>query len=164
MKTKETEKCEYAIFKATRASGLGIYGGFEVSVGSGYGKERVDFMTMNSKEEFRCYEIKVSKSDFKSKCALSFIGDFNFFVLPKILYDKVKLLIPENIVVYAVYENECIANNGSIIKVPTAYLVKKSSRNKEVDRKILMHAMVRSLSRLETKQFNENNTKIYKGE
>ncbi|WP_430609077.1 hypothetical protein [Enterococcus sp. DIV0876] len=40
--------------------------------------------------EWRCYELKVSLADFRSKAKLSFIGHYNYFVLPKALYEKVK--------------------------------------------------------------------------
>ncbi|MBP1043365.1 hypothetical protein I6N95_20290 [Vagococcus sp. BWB3-3] len=47
--------------------------------------------------EWRCYEIKVSKADFRSKAKLSFIGHYNYFLLPLALYDQIKEEIPEGI-------------------------------------------------------------------
>ena len=47
--------------------------------------------------EWRCYELKVSKADFRSKAKLSFVGHFNYFVLPEALYTAIKEEIPENI-------------------------------------------------------------------
>ena len=44
--------------------------------------------------EWRCYELKVSLADFRSKAKLSFIGHYNYFVLPHALYVKVKEEIP----------------------------------------------------------------------
>ena len=41
----------------------GIFGCFEVTIGWN-GKERVDFMTYDTKGIWRCYEIKVSKAEF----------------------------------------------------------------------------------------------------
>jgi hypothetical protein len=149
LKTKLTIDCEYAIYAATKAYGLGIYGGFEVTIGAGYGKERVDFMTMNSKREFRCYEVKVSKSDFKSKCAVSFLGDFNFYVMPIELYREVKEDVPGGIGVYTVDYNKTYSGK----RIPVAQMSRMAKRNSEVDRVQLMHAMVRSLSRHETKTF-----------
>lgn len=46
---------------------------------------------------WRCYEIKVSKSDFHSKARLTFAGDFNYFVLPLELFEKVAAEIPEKV-------------------------------------------------------------------
>ena len=50
-------------------------------------KERVDYVTFNTKGIIRCYEIKVTESDLNSKNKLSFWGDYNYLVLPKDLYD-----------------------------------------------------------------------------
>lgn len=43
------------------------------------------------------YEIKVTKSDFKSKNGHNFIGNCNYYVIPKELYDDVESLVPEGI-------------------------------------------------------------------
>lgn len=47
-------------------------------------------LTTENTFEWRCYELKVSLADFRSKAKLSFIGNYNYFVLPKSLYEKVK--------------------------------------------------------------------------
>lgn len=44
-----------------------------------------------------CYEIKISKSDFKSQHGHNFVGNCNYYVMPKELYPEVKDLIPEDI-------------------------------------------------------------------
>jgi hypothetical protein len=36
----------------------------------------------------RCYEIKISYSDFKSKNGHNFVGDFNYYVVPEKLYNE----------------------------------------------------------------------------
>ena len=82
MKTELTKTIEQAIYSAVGADRLGVYGCYEVSFGKGYGDQYCDFVTMTSDNIFRCYEIKVTTSDFHSKCKLSFVGDFNYFVLP----------------------------------------------------------------------------------
>ena len=142
MKTELTKALEKAIFKASKADCLGIYGAFEVAIGKAYGNEYVDYMTMSSGNEFRCYEIKVSYSDFNSNNKLSFYGDFNYFVLPWELWEKIKDLrrICDPIGVYAYKDGH--------IK-----LVRKAKRKilRIDDRVMLMHCMIRSLSRLTTK-------------
>lgn len=67
----------------------GIYPAYEVTLGDYYGDERVDFLTMNSRQQFKCYEIKSSLSDLKSNAKLSFVGDYNYFVMPEELYKNV---------------------------------------------------------------------------
>lgn len=44
-----------------------------------------------------CYEIKVTKSDFKSEHGHNFVGNLNYYVIPKELYEEVKDLVPEDI-------------------------------------------------------------------
>ena len=63
MKTAETVALEKAIRRATYK--MGTFGCYEVTIGYG-GRERVDYMTYDTKGIFRCYEVKVSKADFHS--------------------------------------------------------------------------------------------------
>ena len=44
--------------------------------------------------EWRCYELKVTKADFRSTAKPSFVGHYNYFVLPSKLYEEVKLRNP----------------------------------------------------------------------
>lgn len=64
--------------------------------------------------EWRCYELKVSKADFRSKAKLSFVGHYNYFVLPEKLYLAVQDEIPSQIgvLVYHSYINEEIGVPG----------------------------------------------------
>lgn len=64
---------------------------------------RVDYMRFapvnNSvsgieKGDFYCYEIKSSVADFQSKNGHNFIGDFNYYVMPKDVADFAKDQIP----------------------------------------------------------------------
>ncbi|ELD8082265.1 hypothetical protein QI876_000743, partial [Staphylococcus pseudintermedius] len=59
----------------------------------------VDFLTYDSKNVFRAYEIKVTKEDLKSTAKLSFVGHYNYLVLTEELYEEVKdtNLIPFNV-------------------------------------------------------------------
>lgn len=91
-KTEETLNLERNIKIATLK--IGVFGCLEVTIGFG-GKERVDYMTYDTKGIFRCYEIKVSKSDFHSPHKNSFVGHYNYYVLTKELYDQVADEIPD---------------------------------------------------------------------
>lgn len=44
-----------------------------------------------------CFEIKITKSDFKSKHGHNFVGNCNYYVIPKELYPDVADLVPEEI-------------------------------------------------------------------
>jgi hypothetical protein len=96
-----------------------------------FGKERVDLLSYDTKGIWRCYEIKVSKADFRSKAKKTFIGNFNYYVMPKELYEEVKEEIPNHIGVYC-------GNN----------LVKRPKKQElAVDEQVLKDSMIRSLSR-----------------
>lgn len=93
-KTTLTKSIEHALWVKT--NGL-MYGCREVKIGLGSNRhlltnreEYVDYMTITASGEITCYEIKVSKSDFKSNAALSFEGHRNYIVLPNTLYDEIK--------------------------------------------------------------------------
>ena len=64
---------------------------------------RVDYMLFKpvnntvsgiEKGDFYCYEVKSSVEDFHSKNGHNFIGDFNYYVMPEDVYEKVKDEIP----------------------------------------------------------------------
>mgnify|MGYP000163993137 CR=1 FL=1 len=61
MKTEETKRLERAIWKATNKQG--VFGCFEVTIGW-FGKERVDYMTYDTKGVFRCYESRSQRRIF----------------------------------------------------------------------------------------------------
>ena len=69
-KTEETLKLERNIFNTTAKKGT--FPCFEVTIGY-YGKERVDYITYDTSGIWRCYEVKVSKLDFYSKCKKTFV-------------------------------------------------------------------------------------------
>ncbi len=88
-KTKETLMLEEALYK--QSTDKREYGCTEVTIGfkgSGHGDEIVDYMSMDSKRIFKCYELKVSLSDLKTDNALSYYGDYNYLVVTKELYQK----------------------------------------------------------------------------
>ena len=105
MTTKEIEHIAYKHFWKT-----GWYGCFEVAVPRAivnkYHRERVDFLTYETTGIFRAYEIKRTKEDFYSGCAWSWIGHYNYFIMPNSLYSEVKKDIPDGIGVWCVYESK----------------------------------------------------------
>lgn len=150
--TDLTKLIKKELYYYAGANKLGIYGGFEITLGDGYGNERVDFMTMDCYDNFKCYEIKVSYGDLKSKCKLSFHGDYNYLVLSWNLYEYLM-------------ENDMLNNYMDMGKVGILYYSQENnnfvvvSKAKKMtvlaaEKVKLMHCMVRSLSRL-TKAGNE---------
>lgn len=89
-KTKETLDIETALEQMCREKR--IYGCKEVTIGFPHqkmGNEICDFVTMDSKGTFRCYEIKVSLADLQSSAKKSWYGMYNYLVITKELADKV---------------------------------------------------------------------------
>ena len=103
---------------------------FEVTIGW-FGKERVDCLSYDTNGIWRCYEIKVSKSDFHSKAKKTFCGNYNYYVLTNDLYNEVKDEIPNHIGVYV---------GGNLIK-------KAKKQELSVDEQVLKDSMIRSLYR-----------------
>lgn len=83
MKTDLTRMAEKCLWHHTNK--MGTFGCFEVTLGFG-GDERVDFMTYETDNTIRCYEIKVTMADLKSEAALTFVGDYNYLVVTEDLW------------------------------------------------------------------------------
>ncbi len=152
--TALTKGIKLALYKYTKAHLLGVYGAFEVVCGNtlGYGKEFVDFMTMDSENIFRCYEIKISKADLRSPAAWSFYGDYNYFVVPDYLEEDV----------IAFLRKMCEIRIGIIVMMmekdgEMKFVLKKKAVRQRIgiDQRIAnMHNMIRSGSRYTTKWVN----------
>lgn len=147
MKTDATKRLEAAIWKATNKQGT--FGCFEVTIGW-FGKERVDYMTYDTKGDFRCYEIKVTKADFHSRCHNSFVGNLNYYVLPSDLYEEVKTEIPDHVGVY-------VERDGY------AFSVKKAKRREVENPGGLKDYMIRSLCREVTKKIKSGDPEYIEG-
>lgn len=107
----------------------------EVTIGW-YGKEIVDMLTYQHDGTVTCYEIKVSKSDFYSKSAWTFVGHKNYFVMPTALYPKVFKDIPKHVGCFIYTES------GTLI---LAKKCRKQKLKKDID--IILGSMVRCLWR-----------------
>ena len=102
----------------------------------------MDYITYDTKGIWRCYEVKVSKSDFYSKSKKTFVGHYNYFVLTKELFKIVKEDIPNHVGVYV---------NGSNMK-------RARKQELPVDEQVLKDSMIRSLTREFNKQFRSGNS------
>lgn len=108
----------------------------EVTVGW-FGKERADIMSIDIYQTVRCYEIKVTKSDFYSKANNSFVGHFNYYIMPMELYEKVQSDVPDHVGVMIPepgYRNLCSVKKA-----------KKQELKAELD--VLKMSILRSLAR-----------------
>lgn len=97
MKTSKTKLIEKLLLETYQRE----YCCLEVTIGFGTAVNgRVDFMVMDSKGVIKCFEIKVSKADFRSGNINSFEGDLNYYVMPRELFEAVKDEIPDFVGVY----------------------------------------------------------------
>jgi len=88
-KTQETIKLEQALDNASRSKRE--YGCEEVTIGfkhDNHGDEIVDYMSIDSEDIIKCYEIKVTLSDLKTDNKKSFYGHYNYLVISNSLYRK----------------------------------------------------------------------------
>ncbi|MFA5169826.1 MAG: hypothetical protein WC420_03815 [Candidatus Paceibacterota bacterium] len=132
---------ENKIWEATRKQG--VFCCFEVTIGW-FGKERVDYLTYDTKGVWRCYEIKVSKPDFHSKAHNTFVGNYNYYVMPHELYDQVYSEIPQDIGVYI------------------GETCEKRAKHRElgVDEQVLKDSLIRCLYREAEKVIKSNNPTV----
>ncbi len=146
-KTERTLEFESYLKKYTHKQG--IFCCPEVTIGW-WGNERVDYLTYDTNDCFKCYEVKVTKTDFYSKCHNTFIGNYNYYVMPRELYYEVQQDIPEEIGVLV--ENLI---NGKIYAYSPLRCIKKSKKQElKVDKDILKNSLIRSLYREVCKKDN----------
>lgn len=111
---------------------------------------RVDYMRFKpvnntvsgiEKGDFYCYEVKSSVEDFHSKNGHNFIGDFNYYVMPEDVFEKVKNEIPYYVGVF-VPTDESLRFRTALTSVKKA---KRKDRERPVSEMLLM--MFRSCAR-----------------
>lgn len=108
---------------------------------------RVDFMRFKpvnntvsgiEKGDFYCYEVKSSVEDFRSKNGHNFLGDFNYYVMPEDVFDKVKNEIPHYVGVF-------VPTNDRWRTLESVKKAKRKDRKRPVSEMLLM--MFRSATR-----------------
>lgn len=112
---------------------------------------RVDFMKFKpvnntvsgiEKGDFYCYEVKSSIEDFHSKNGHNFLGDFNYYVMPEEVYEKVKDEIPYKV---GVLVPDGMHYKGECYNLKSVKNAKRKDRSKSVSEMLLM--MFRSAAR-----------------
>ena len=136
MTTKQIEKIAYNFLWKK-----GRYLIFEVAVPRAiqnkYHRDRLDLCTYDSDGIFRGYEIKRNINDFHSASSWSWICNYNYFIMPKELYYKVKEEIPDGIGVWTVTEK----SKDMILEKRPKY------RNLLCDKEDMLKMMLQGLSR-----------------
>ena len=115
---------------------------------------RVDYMKFEplnttisgiEKGDFYCYEIKSSAEDFHSKNGHNFIGDYNYYVMPSKVYQKVSAKIPFGVGVYC-------PSGGSLESVKQA---RRMNRHRSVSECLLMMFRSANRDRMKGEQYAE---------
>lgn len=89
----------------------------------------VDTLSLSSDNQFTCFELKVTKTDFHSKAKLSFIGHYNYFVLPRHLLAEVQEEVPETVGILVFdYYDQALWHSRRLILPGELTLQKKAVR------------------------------------
>lgn len=129
-----------------------IYWAREVTFNNGtHTKCRVDFMRFKpannsvsgiEKGDFYCYEVKSSVEDFHSKNGHNFLGDYNYYVMPEDVFEKVKNEIPWGV---GVFVPDGMNYKGKWYDLKSVKKARRKDREKPLSEMLLM--MFRSATR-----------------
>lgn len=112
---------------------------------------RVDFMRFKpvnntvsgiEKGDFYCYEVKSSVEDFHSKNGHNFLGDYNYYVMPEDVFEKVMNEIPYYV---GVFVPDGKHYSGEWYELKSVKKAKRKDRKRPVSEMLLM--MFRSCTR-----------------
>lgn len=150
MKTKLTKNLESTLYQYCYEQGSYVVE--EVSMPESKGiVDTLSYQQIGDQIEWRCYELKVTKNDFHSKAKLSFIGNYNYFVLPQKLYEEVQTEIPTHIgvLIYREFDKKAVENSPQTLRSPGFLTVAKKAQYQElqVDEKLLTSHFISSLFR-----------------
>lgn len=151
MKTKLTRNLESTLYQYCYEQGAYVVE--EVSMPDKKGiVDTLSYQQLpNGEVEWRCYELKVTKSDFHSKAKLSFIGNYNYFVLPQKLYEEVQDEIPTHIgvMIYRAFDKKAIDLAPQTLRTPGFLTIAKRAQYQDlqVEEKPLTAHFVASLFR-----------------
>jgi hypothetical protein len=129
-----------------------------------YNNERVDLLSYETKGYWRFYELKLTKSDFHSTSKVTFLGHYNYYVMPIDLYNEVADEIPEHVGVYCVYTRGNYHYIGGCKK-------RAKKQELQIEHDLLMFSFMQALSRenqkyrkILSKEFKKQQDKALKKE
>jgi hypothetical protein len=117
---------------------------------------RVDYMLFRPKNNtdkgiregtFYCYEVKSSVADFQSKNGHNYVGDYNYYVMPETVFEKIKNKIPPYV---GVFVPSCESCDGSYYHLKSVKNARRAERSRTVLEMLLM--MFRSAARDRVKE------------
>lgn len=122
---------------------------FECTLGW-YGREIIDCICYNCQRETICYEIKSSVSDFHSKATHTFIGNKNYYVMPRDVYEKVKSEIPKHVGVLIPIKHTWELKRKDLFEdgFDMLGIIKNASKVElKADKEVILSSMLRSMQR-----------------
>ncbi|AKP67601.1 hypothetical protein [Companilactobacillus ginsenosidimutans] len=151
MKTKLTKNLESTLYQYCYEQGAYVVEEVSMPDKKGIVDTLSYQMLPSGSVEWRCYELKVTKSDFHSKAKLSFIGNYNYFVLPQKLFVEVEAEIPSHIgvLIYREFDKKAMDLAPQTLRAPGFLTVAKKVQYQDlqVDEEQLTGHFVASLFR-----------------
>ncbi|MEE1255578.1 MAG: hypothetical protein UHN47_03580 [Lachnospiraceae bacterium] len=147
-KRKETLELEQALESLAKEKRW--YGCEEITIGfynNGHGDEICDYILMDSKGIIRCYELKVTMADLKSRAKKSWYGHYNYLVVSGELYKQMESPfsqygIPDDVGIIVGYTSSSNENGRWLNTVSKP----KRRELSEADQLMLSQSMVRSMN------------------
>lgn len=134
MKTKLTRQLESTLYQYCLEQGAYVVE--EVSMPADKGiVDTLSYQQLpDGTLDWRCYELKVTKADFHSKAKLSFIGNYNYFVLPQALYVEVADEIPSHIgvLIYRAFDQQALDLAPQPPQTPGFLTVAKKAQHQDL--------------------------------
>ena len=147
-KRRETIELEQALENMAKEKRW--YGCEEITIGfyhNGHGNEICDYILMDSKGTIRCYELKVTMADLKSRAKKSWYGHYNYLVVSGELYKQMESPfsqygIPEDVGIIVGYTS---SSNENVRWLNTVTKPKRRELS-EAEQLMLSQSMVRSMN------------------
>ena len=166
MKTKLTKNLESTLYQYCLEQGSYVVE--EVSMPDKKGiVDTLSYQQLtDGKIEWRCYELKVTKADFHSKAKLSFIGNYNYFVLPQKLFEEVQNEIPTHIgvLIYRAFDKKAIENSPQTLRAPGFLTVAKKAQYQDLqvdETKLTSHFVASLFREVDKAKKVENGLQLY---
>lgn len=134
MKTKLTKQLESTLYQYCLKQGAYVVEEVAMPADKGIVDTLSYQQLPDGQIEWRCYELKVTKADFHSKAKLSFIGHYNYFVLPQQLYLEVQSEIPDHIgvLIYRAFDQRALELAPQPLRTPGFLTVAKKAQRQDL--------------------------------
>lgn len=105
-------------------------------------RKTAHYLSYDKSEVWRAYEIRVNKTNFREKRYPTFVGDLNYYVLPRCVFRQVEREIPDNIGVLVPSGGDTLES----VKMPR-------SIEKPVEERTLFNSLIKALAKSSDRYF-----------